>query len=106
MLSCDKKTSIKNLKGVSFAIDKQKGGYPSIYNQDQFLNTDIINDLSDLFDGFMIDLTEIGAGGKQMPEKVELIKQFELVLSGEAQASKVLFDMVPESTNQQYYNGL
>ena len=46
----------------------------------------------------MIDLTEIGAGGKQMPEKVELIKQFELVLSGEAQASKVLFDMVPEST--------
>ena len=106
MLSCDKKTSIKNLKGVSFAIDKQKGGYPSIYNQDQFLNTDIINDLSDLFDGFMIDLTEIGAGGKQMPEKVELIKQFEAVLSGEEQAGKVLFDMVPESTNQQYYNGL
>ncbi|MBD1574145.1 U32 family peptidase [Vibrio sp. S17_S38] len=106
MLSCDKKTSIKNLKGVSFSIDKQKGGYPSIYNQDQFLNTDIIDDLSDLFDGFMIDLTEIGAGGKQMPEKVELIKQFEAVLSGEAQASKALFDMVPESTNQQYYNGL
>ncbi|OEF25616.1 peptidase U32 family protein [Vibrio rumoiensis] len=106
MLSCDKKTSIKNLKGVSFSIDKQKGGYPSIYNQDQFLNTDIIEDLSNLFDGFMIDLTEIGAGGKQMPEKIELIKQFEAVLSGEEQASKVLFDMVPESTNQQYYNGL
>ena len=41
-----------------------------------------------------------------MPEKVELIKQFEAVLSGEEQAGKVLFDMVPESTNQQYYNGL
>ncbi|WP_220746635.1 peptidase U32 family protein, partial [Shewanella colwelliana] len=45
MLSCDKSTSIKNLKGDSFAIDKQKAGYPSIYNQDQFLNTDIIDDL-------------------------------------------------------------
>ncbi|MBA6364788.1 U32 family peptidase, partial [Colwellia sp. BRX8-8] len=29
MLSCDKSTSITNLKGVSFAIEKQKAGYPS-----------------------------------------------------------------------------
>lgn len=106
MLSCDKKTSIKNLKGDSFAIDKQKGGYPSIYNQDQFLNTDIIDDLSDLFDGFMIDLTEIGAGDKQLPNKVELIKQFEAVLNGETAASQALYEMVPSSTNQQYHNGL
>ncbi|MGO2341231.1 peptidase U32 family protein [Vibrio litoralis] len=106
MLSCDKKTSIKNLKGDSFAIDKQKGGYPSIYNQDQFLNTDIIDDLSDLFDGFMIDLTEIGSGDKQLPNKVELIKQFEAVLNGETAASQALYEMVPSSTNQQYHNGL
>ncbi|MBD1577722.1 U32 family peptidase [Vibrio sp. S11_S32] len=106
MLSCDKKTSIKNLKGDSFAIDKQKGGYPSIYNQDQFLNTDIIDDLSHLFDGFMIDLTEIGAGSKVSPDKVELIKQFEALLNGEQEASQALSNMVVGSTDQQYHTGL
>ncbi|MCE2596989.1 U32 family peptidase [Motilimonas cestriensis] len=106
MLSCDKSTSIKNLKGDSFAIDKQKAGYPSIYNQDQFLNTEIIDDLSDLFDGFMIDLTDIGAGDRQSPDKITLIKQFEALLSGQSEASQVLANLVPESTYQQYQNGL
>ncbi|MCL1068712.1 U32 family peptidase [Shewanella olleyana] len=106
MLSCDKSTSIKNLKGDSFAIDKQKAGYPSIYNQDQFLNTEIIDDLSHMFDGFMIDLTNIGAGDRQSPDKVELIKQFEALLAGKNEASETLYKMVPESTHLQYENGL
>ena len=83
MLSCDKSTSITNLKGVSFAIDKQKAGYPSIYNKDQFLNTEIIQDLTQLFDGFMIDLTNIGAGDKESPDKALLIKQFEQLLNND-----------------------
>ena len=108
MLSCDKSTSITNLKGDEFAIDKQKAGYPSIYNQDQFLNTEIIEDLAHLFDGFMIDLTNIGAGNKPSPDKVQLIKQFELLLSGAEQSNAVtsLDKMVPQSTVLQYHNGL
>lgn len=121
MLSCDKSTSITNLKGVSFAIDKQKAGYPSIYNKDQFLNTEVINDLSDLFDGFMIDLTNIGAGDKKSPNKIELIAQFELLLcqkrenktdhsnvmsSAQLRAEDSLDTLVTNSTNVQYHNGL
>ncbi|GAA6170989.1 peptidase U32 family protein [Colwellia sp. KU-HH00111] len=106
MLSCDKSTSITNLKGDSFAIDKQKAGYPSIYNQDQFLNTDIINDLGDLFDGFMVDLTNIGAGDKASPDKLDLIKRFEQLIRGENNAQQSLDDLVPQSTNSQYYTGL
>lgn len=106
MLSCDKSTSITNLKGDSFAIDKQKAGYPSIYNQDQFLNMEIINDLAHLFDGFMIDLTNIGAGDKQSPDKAVLIEQFQQLLKGDAMVEQTLNDMVPESTNVQYHNGL
>lgn len=106
MLSCDKSTSITNLKGVSFAIDKQKAGYPSIYNQDQFLNMQIIDDLSDMFDGFMIDLTNIGSGDKQMPDKELLITQFEQLLAGQSTAQTTLNDMVPESTVSQYHVGL
>jgi putative protease len=120
MLSCDKSTSITNLKGVSFAIDKQKAGYPSIYNNDQFLNIEIINDLAQLYDGFMIDLTNIGAGDKESPDKALLIEQFEQLLeadknnitrSGEQSdkqlaTKETLNQLVPESTNVQYYNGL
>ncbi|GAC17187.1 peptidase U32 family protein [Paraglaciecola arctica] len=106
MLSCDKSTSITNLKGVSFAIDKQKAGYPSIYNNDQFLNMQVINDLSDLFDGFMIDLTNIGAGNKASPDKVELISQFEQLLAGEQQVEQRLNSMVTDSTVSQYHTGL
>ncbi|WJG10052.1 U32 family peptidase [Aliiglaciecola sp. LCG003] len=114
MLSCDKSTSITNLKGDSFAIDKQKAGYPSIYNQDQFLNTEIIDDLADLFDDFMIDLTNIGAGDKHRPDKALLIAQFEQILHSDASkgnelssmVNEKLNTMVPESTNVQYHNGL
>jgi putative protease len=106
MLSCDKSTSITNLKGVSFAIDKQKAGYPSIYNNDQFLNMQVINDLSDLFDGFMIDLTNIGAGDKASPDKVELIRQFEQLLAGEQRVEATLNTMVTDSTVSQYHTGL
>ena len=109
MLSCDKSTSITNLKGDNFAIDKQKAGYPSIYNQDQFLNMEIIKDLADLYDGFMIDLTNIGAGDKQSPDKLSLIRQFEQLLSENTAIDDIQNEvniMVPESTNIQYFNGL
>jgi len=127
MLSCDKSTSITNLKGISFAIDKQKAGYPSIYNKDQFLNTEIIQDLTQLFDGFMIDLTNIGAGDKESPDKTMLIKQFEQLLnndndnnrensksvgysnalsSEQIAAKDALNSLVSASTNVQYHNGL
>ena len=112
MLSCDKSTSITNLKGDSFAIDKQKAGYPSIFNQDQFLNTEIIDDLAKLFDGFMIDLTNIGAGDKESPDKVVLIEQFEQLLSQQESeantisANETLNKLVVHSTNVQYHNGL
>jgi len=106
MLSCAKSTSITNLKGVSFAIDKQKAGYPSIYNEDQFLNMKIIHDLAHLFDGFLIDLTNIGAGDQPSPDKIALITQFEQLLAGNYEAQQKLHTLVPASTHIQYHNGL
>jgi putative protease len=106
MLSCDKSTSITNLKGVSFAIDKQKAGYPSIYNNDQFLNMQVIRDLADLFDSFLIDLTNIGAGDKPSPDKAALINQFEQLLAGDTAVEMSLNTMVTDSTASQYHTGL
>ena len=76
----------------------------------------IINDLAPLYDGFMIDLTNIGSGDKISPDKAVLIKEFEQLLnitsSGNNGADKqntiqtTLNTLVPESTNIQYHNGL
>ena len=106
MLKCKKATTITNVKGVSFAIDKQRGGYPSIYNNEQFLNADIVTDLSDLFDEFFIDLTDIGAGSKKELDKVQLIKHFESLLKGDEQSQIQLDKIVTESTHAQYVQGL
>ena len=106
MLSCTKATTIMNVKGVSFAVDKQKGGYPSIYNHEQFLNVDIVSHLGDLFDEFFIDLTNIGAGSKPELDKTQLIKTFEKLLNGDAQSAQQLSNMVSVSTNAQYSQGL
>jgi putative protease len=106
MLKCTKATTITNIKGVSFSIDKQKGGYPSIYNHEQFLNVDAVKDLSDLFDEFFIDLTNIGAGSKQEQDKVQLIKHFEALLKGIGDSHHQLSNLVKVSTNDQYVQGL
>lgn len=106
MLSCHKATRITNVKGVSFAIDKQKGGYPSIYNDEQFLNTEIVTDLADLFDEFFIDLTNIGAGSAVAQNKAQLITHFESLLNGDAQAQQQLHEMISISTQAQYSQGL
>ncbi|MDX8381764.1 MAG: peptidase U32 family protein [Ghiorsea sp.] len=106
MLSCAKATTITNVKGVSFAVDKQKGGYPSIYNNEQFLNVDIVKDLGDLFDEFFIDLTNIGAGSKPALDKAQLIRHFENLLKGDEQTPMYLNQMVVQSTHAQYRQGL
>jgi len=106
MLKCEKATTITNVKGVSFAVDKQKGGYPSIYNHEQFLNYQAVKDLSGLFDEFFIDLTNIGAGSKEEQDKVELIKHFEALLQGVEGSELQLDQLVEVRTNAQYIQGL
>jgi len=106
MLKCEKATTITNVKGISFSIDKQKGGYPSIYNDEQFLNLDVVKDLSDMFDEFFIDLTNIGVGSKEEQDKAQLIKHFEGILAGVDDSKLKLNELVPISTNAQYRQGL
>jgi putative protease len=106
MLKCQKATTITNVKGISFAVDKQLGGYPSIYNHEQFLNFDAVKDFSDLFDEFFIDLTDIGSGSKAQQDKAALIKHFEDFLAGNQEAEITVKNLVTISTNAQYQQGL
>jgi len=106
MLKCEKSTTITNVKGVQFAVDKQKGGYPSIYNHEQFLNLNAVNDFTHLFDEFFIDLSNIGMGSKATADKSQLLTKFESLINGQLEVSQELMDMVPISTRAQYKQGL
>ncbi|MFT6604549.1 MAG: putative protease, partial [Bacteriovoracaceae bacterium] len=106
MLSCEKATTITNVKGISFAVDKQKGGYPSIYNHEQFLNIEAMKDFNGLFDEFFIDLTDIGIGSKERLDKELLIQEFEKALNNINTPTDTLKRMIPISTNAQYVQGL
>ena len=106
MQRCNKSTSIINLKGDSFIIDKQKGGYPCLYNDKHFLNTEIIADLPGFFDGLFIDLSDIGAVEKITLDKEYLIKVFEDLVAGKVDAQNKINEIVGSSTNSQYKKGL
>lgn len=106
MLRCEKATTITNVKGFSFAVDKQKGGYPSIYNDEQFLNLDVVEEFSELFDEFFIDLTDIGSGSKAQLDKVTLLHYFSGLIKGDSESKVQLEQMVALSTQAQYMQGL
>jgi putative protease len=106
MLKCQKATTITNVKGFSFAVDKQLGGYPSIYNDEQFLNLEVVEEFSSLFDEFFIDLTNIGAGSKAELDKLELLNHFTKLVNGNDESKIALDQMVTLKTQAQYTQGL
>ncbi len=103
---CNKSSSITNLKGASFFIDKKKGEYHCMYNDANFLNTDIITDLPDTFSGFFIDLRDIKTETKIEMDKLQIIQLFENLLNGSPEPKKELSQMIHPSTNAQYAKGL
>ena len=103
---CDKSSSITNLKNVSFFIEKTKGNYHSIYNNSNFLNTDIVIDLPDTFASFFIDLRDVKTETKIEMDKQGIIKLFENLLKGDIDSKKELKQIIHPSTNAQYKKGI
>jgi U32 family peptidase len=104
--SCAKSSSITNLKKVSFFIEKTKGNYHSIYNALNYLNTDIVKDLPDLFSGFLIDLRDIKTETKIETDKSGVMKLFENLLNEIPGPEKELKRVIHPSTNAQYKKGI
>jgi putative protease len=102
--NCDKSSSITNLKKSSFRIEKTKGNYHCIYNNSNFLNTDIVTDIPNLFSGFFIDLRDIKT--ETNIDKSGIIKLFENLLNGNSDSKKELKQVIHPSTNTQYKKGI
>ncbi|WP_019612755.1 peptidase U32 family protein [Psychromonas ossibalaenae] len=103
---CEKSASIINLKGTSFAINKQKGDYANMYSNEHFLNTDIVNDAPGQFSAFFIDLTDIGITEQREKDKTSIIRGFIDLIDGSPDAAGQLHNMLGQTTNSQYQKGL
>ncbi len=103
---CEKSSSITNLKEVSYFIDKEKGGYHTVYNETNFLNTDIVSDIKNTFSNFFVDLRDIKTNTNIDLNKLELMEYFEGYIGGNADSINVLQEKIYPSTNIQYSRGI
>lgn len=103
---CNKTSSVTNLKKDTFVIEKSGNNYHHIYNETNFLNTDIVTDLPDFFSGFFIDLRDITTQTKTGIDKRGIIQLFENLLNNNPGAEKDLWQIIHPSTNSQYRNGI
>ena len=106
MTSCVKSTTITNLKKQNFFIHKEKGNHHQIYNEFNYLNTEIINDIPNFFSSFLIDLREIKTNTKVETDRLGLIKLFKDHISGRAQNHKNLNQIIHPTTLEQYKTGI
>ena len=103
---CKNSASITNLKDVSYFIDKEKGGYHTVYNEANFLNTDIVTDIPDMFSNFFIDLRDIKTGTETELTKLEIVNLFENYIKGDSSPVAELQQNIHPSTNTQYIRGI
>jgi len=103
---CNKTAEVTNLKKETFVIEKSSNNYHRIYNEVNFLNTDIVTDLPEFFSGFSIDLTDILTETKTSIDKSGVVQLFENLLKESPDAIKEIHSAIHPSTNDQYRNGI
>ncbi len=104
--NCEKSASITNLKKETFTIEKSKGNLHRIYNETNYLNTDIITDMPELFAGFMIDLRDIKTGTMLKTDKPDVINLFGKLLKGDIGSKEVLNRVIKPTSMEQYRKGI
>ncbi len=104
--SCEKLSSITNLNQASLVIEKSKQNYHSVYNGLNFLNTDIITDITDRFSNFLIDLRPVETETDVDATHAELVHLFNQAIHGDTEATVELHRVIHPSTCNQYKKGI
>ena len=103
---CKNSSSITNLKDITYYIDKEKGGYHTVYNENNFLNTNIVTDIQNMFSQYFVDLRDIKTSTEIPISKLELVRLFERYLNGEITVADNIEKNIHSSTNTQYSRGI
>nr|MBF0222983.1 U32 family peptidase [Desulfobulbaceae bacterium] len=106
ILDCEKSVPITNVKKIPLIIEKSMGNLHSIYNEADFLNTDIVSDLPNRFSSFFIDLRGIKTGTKRELDKSKLIMLFERHINGDSKALDEIRKGIHPTTSSQYEKGI
>lgn len=104
---CEKSATItNNLKNEIIYLEKSKGNYHRIFNEENFLNADIVTDVPDLFSGFLIDFRDIKTETQADMNKSGVITNFENLLNGNPDSKVKLHQTIYPTTNAQYKRGI
>ncbi|NOQ24462.1 MAG: U32 family peptidase [Bacteroidales bacterium] len=103
---CEKSSSITDLKKNTLYIEKSKANYHNIYNETNFLNTDIVTDMPDVFSNFFIDLRDIKTETKIETNKLEIINLFENLLNENHESKREIKQVIYPTTMSQYRKGI
>jgi len=103
---CSRTASITNLKNTAFVIEKAKGNYNTIYNESNYLNTDIVSDMPGFFSGYLVDLRDVKTGTKTVMDKAGITSLFENLLNGIPDAKEDLKRAICPTTGGQYTKGI
>ena len=103
---CQKRSVLQTLKKESLIIDKQRGHYHTVYNNHNFLNTDIVSGKLGLFSSFFIDLRNIQTETTHPQDKGETARYFVAFLRGEDPSGLKLRGQITPTTCKQYIKGI
>jgi putative protease len=101
---CEKSTSIINLNGSGYVIDKKMGELNHIFAERHYFNDAVLADFPNRFDGVMIDLRDITTQTRYQLSKPELIKQFQNAISHNAMNQ--IHEVISATECNQYQKGL
>jgi len=106
ILQCEKSATITNLKNDTFYIQKSKGNYHTIFNDLNYLNTEIMNDIPTVFSSFFIDITTINTNTKIEWSKLDLINHFKKYINRENSSKEAIQQAIKPTSNIQYKKGI
>lgn len=104
--NCQKSSFISDMENHRYFIHKDKNNYSSLYNNLNYLNLSIKNDLKDFFNSFLIDLRDIDTETEIKTSKEFIVNHFIKLIGGDPNAAKDTLNHFGETTMSQYENGI
>lgn len=101
---CEKHTSIINLNGSAYVIDKKRGEFNHIYANQHYLNSQVLQELPDKFQHLLIDLREVKTETRSALNAAQLVQLFEQAL--QTKDTQSLHQAITNTECNQYKKGL
>ncbi len=103
---CTRSASISRPGKGDFFIEKTAANYMRIYNEKNYLNTDIVGELSGRFSGFLIDLRKIKTNTRLKTGLSDLVQLFEELLKEKEGAAHKIRQVITPTNASQYLTGI